>query len=78
MKQERELHGPPMYFTPDWEKAKESVRKLAELSPEVALTGHGQPMSGRDLQFGLNRLAEHFDELAVPEQGRYVNDNEKA
>ncbi|TYA13401.1 MBL fold metallo-hydrolase [Paenibacillus faecis] len=78
MKQERELHGPPMYFTPDWEHAKESVRKLAALFPEVALTGHGQPMSGRDLQFGLNRLAEHFDELAVPEQGRYVNDNEKA
>ena len=40
-----EMHGPPMYFTPDWPSAKESVRTLASLSLYRAITGHGQAMS---------------------------------
>ncbi len=75
MKQSQELHGPPMYFTPDWEAAKESVRKLASLPIETAVTGHGVPMSGEELRSGLQRLSEHFDELAIPDQGRYVEDD---
>ncbi|GIP20019.1 MBL fold metallo-hydrolase [Paenibacillus sp. J22TS3] len=71
--QEVELHGPPAYFTPDWELAKASVLKLATLRPELAITGHGQPVSGQVLQEGLEYLARHFDEVAVPEQGRYVD-----
>ena len=70
--QTKEVHGPPMYFTPDWLLAKQSVRKLAKLSPELAVTGHGVPLGGEELRSGLNRLAERFDELAVPEQGKYV------
>ncbi|RCX23378.1 glyoxylase-like metal-dependent hydrolase (beta-lactamase superfamily II) [Fontibacillus phaseoli] len=73
MRQEKEIHGPPMYFTPDWETAKVSLCKLAELSPETAITGHGVPMTGEELRFGLHRLCEHFEEIAVPEQGRYVD-----
>lgn len=67
-----EVHGPPMYFTPDWPAAGRSVERLAALSPESAVTGHGQPLGGEALRAGLRRLAEHFEELAVPEQGRYV------
>ncbi len=29
----QELHGPPMYYTSDWEKARESLRRLAPLEP---------------------------------------------
>lgn len=70
--QEAEIHGPPMYFTPDWPTAWESVRALAALEPELAVTGHGLPMSGEGLRSGLHRLAQRFAELAIPEHGRYV------
>jgi glyoxylase-like metal-dependent hydrolase (beta-lactamase superfamily II) len=67
-----ELHGPPMYFTPDWVSAEQSVKLLARLEPELALTGHGRPMQAETLRQALNHLAEKFAELAVPKQGRYV------
>lgn len=75
--QEKELHGPPMYFTPDWDAARESVRRLEALNPALAVTGHGVPMSGDELSVSLKRLARDFDELAVPEQGRYVEEDKK-
>ena len=67
-----ELHGPPMYFTPDWEKARASVRRLAELEPEVAVTGHGPAVHGAELRTALHALARDFDDVAVPKHGRYV------
>ena len=68
----REMHGPPMYFTPDWPASRESVRALSQLNPDAAGTGHGLPMFGPALRAELQHLADHFDELAVPKQGRYV------
>ena len=66
------VHGPPAYFTTDWSQARESVRALAALRPEVAATGHGAPMRGAALRAQLDRLAADFDRLAVPSDGRYV------
>ena len=71
--QRRQMHGPPAYFTADWGAAKASVERLAALRPEVALTGHGRPMRGDRLRRDLEWLAEHFDRLAVPASGRYVD-----
>ena len=34
--QRPEMHGPPMYFTPDWGDARQSVRRLAEYAPTAA------------------------------------------
>ena len=70
--QEPELHGPPMYLTPDWVSAKASVQKLAALAPELVIPGHGRAMSGPALRSALDELARRFDEVAVPEGGRYV------
>ena len=67
-----ELHGPPMYFTHDWQAARDSVRRLAALSPELAVTGHGRAMHGAPLRQGLESLAARFDEVAVPRDGTYV------
>lgn len=75
--QEKELHGPPAYFTTNWEQARDSVCKLAALRPQRAITGHGQPVAGEQLRTGLDHLAKNFDELAVPEHGRYVDDQSK-
>ncbi|SFE43157.1 MBL fold metallo-hydrolase [Alteribacillus iranensis] len=76
-KQEKEITGPPRYFTPDWQKAKESVKNLAQLNPDAVLTGHGRPMTGTELKEGLHTLARHFEEIAVPDHGRYVDSKDE-
>jgi glyoxylase-like metal-dependent hydrolase (beta-lactamase superfamily II) len=70
--QRPELHGPPAYFTTDWDAARESVRRLADLDPMFIAPGHGQPMSGTETAAALRRLAERFDEVARPATGKYV------
>ncbi|MED5051670.1 MBL fold metallo-hydrolase [Anoxybacteroides rupiense] len=70
--QKLEFSGPPRYFTNDWEKAKESVRKLATLHPKVAVTGHGKPVTGEQLRAGLIQLVRDFDHIAVPDYGKYI------
>ncbi|KOR82745.1 metallo-beta-lactamase [Bacillus sp. FJAT-22058] len=70
--QEEEIAGPPRYLTTDWEAAKESVRVLESLKPAVAITGHGFPVEGKELEMGLAKLAKEFDSLAKPDHGKYV------
>ncbi|MEN1968465.1 MBL fold metallo-hydrolase [Lentibacillus sp. N15] len=70
--QTEEVNGPPRYLTTDWYAAKESVKKLAELNPELAVTGHGHAMEGEALTKGLKHLIENFDEIAVPDHGRFI------
>ncbi len=70
--QKPEMHGPPAYFTQDWQAARESVRKLAALQPELAVTGHGPAMKGEVMLQALQVLARNFDSVAVPDHGKYV------
>lgn len=72
--QQEKISGPPRYFTCDWQKAAESVSKLAHLEPEVVATGHGKPQYGEKMREKLHALAEHFSEKAVPAHGRYSKD----
>ncbi|WP_169083482.1 MBL fold metallo-hydrolase [Paenibacillus sp. PL91] len=72
MTQEQEISGPPKYFTTDWASAEKSVKKLADLDPYLAITGHGEPMFGETLKGNLTLLTKKFKEIAVPEQGRFV------
>jgi glyoxylase-like metal-dependent hydrolase (beta-lactamase superfamily II) len=67
-----ELHGPPKYFTPDWGAARRSVARVAELEPELLVTGHGPPLQGPGVARQLHRLARDFERVAVPARGRYV------
>lgn len=76
--QEPELHGPPKYFTHDWQAARESVVRLAQLEPELVVTGHGRAMRGAAMREALHTLAQDFDRLAVPEHGRYVDAPQRA
>lgn len=73
MTQEQEISGPPRYLTPDWAASKQSVEKLAALEPEVAVTGHGLPMTGEILADNLQYLVQHFNQIAVPDYGKYIN-----
>ncbi|KAA0576892.1 MBL fold metallo-hydrolase [Azospirillum sp. B21] len=70
--QRAEMHGPPMYFTVEWDKARESVARLAALEPELVITGHGEPMRGAEMRAALHRLADEFDRIAIPRQGIYL------
>jgi len=70
--QRPEMHGPPAYYTIDWQAAEASVDALAALDPYVAVTGHGVAMRGNQLRADLQDLAAHFRERAVPKHGRYV------
>ena len=72
--QKKEVNGPPRYLTTDWVAAFESVKKLQALSPQTVVSGHGTFMKGKALKEGLIKLVQHFDELAVPDHGRYVKD----
>jgi glyoxylase-like metal-dependent hydrolase (beta-lactamase superfamily II) len=65
--QQPELHGPPAYFTQDWNQARASVQRLASLDPAIVAPGHGKPMAGAGVAEALRQLASRFDEIAVPE-----------
>ena len=67
------LHGPPMYFTQNWQDSKSSVERLAALEPEVAITGHGPALHGSEMRRALSTLAHDFDLIAVPEHGKYLD-----
>ncbi len=71
--QEKEVNGPPRYFTTDWEAAKQAAKTLRDLQPNVILPGHGRVMEGAELTAGLNHLVDNFDTVAVPAHGKYVN-----
>jgi glyoxylase-like metal-dependent hydrolase (beta-lactamase superfamily II) len=70
--QRPELHGPPMYYTTDWSAARESVERLAALEPVFIAASHGQPMAGKETAMALRELAWRFEEVAMPEKGKYV------
>jgi glyoxylase-like metal-dependent hydrolase (beta-lactamase superfamily II) len=68
------LSGPPKYFTPDWGTAAGSVKKLAELEPNVIATGHGHSFYGDTGRKALHKLARNFWQIGMPVTGRYVKE----
>lgn len=70
----KQLSGPPKYLTCNWPAAKNSLMKLEALHPEIAASGHGKPMEGVELRVELGKLVNKFNTLAVPSEGRYVNE----
>jgi glyoxylase-like metal-dependent hydrolase (beta-lactamase superfamily II) len=71
--QRPELHGPPAYMTTDWDRARQSVERLADLRPNCVAAGHGRPLAGPDVADALAALARDFDKVARPAHGRYVD-----
>ncbi|WP_435169896.1 MBL fold metallo-hydrolase [Falsirhodobacter sp. 1013] len=70
--QKPELHGPPAYFTSDWAAAEASVRKLADLEPDVIVTGHGPAGAGMRFRSALHQLANGFARIGLPPASRYL------
>jgi glyoxylase-like metal-dependent hydrolase (beta-lactamase superfamily II) len=70
--QKPEMHGPPMYYTQNFDDAEASVKELAALQPELCITGHGRAMRGEAMRGALSRLAQEFRSVAIPPHGKYV------
>jgi glyoxylase-like metal-dependent hydrolase (beta-lactamase superfamily II) len=71
--QRQELHGPPAYFTIDWQKARQSVATIASLKPAIVASGHGEPMRGETMPDKLADLVRNFERREKPKHGRYVH-----
>src|SRR5262249_35297275 len=69
LSRKRELARPPTPFTIDWNAARESLKKLAALRPNIIGSGHGIPMFDSDLPERLENFAANF---RTPRRGRYV------
>jgi glyoxylase-like metal-dependent hydrolase (beta-lactamase superfamily II) len=76
--QRTSMHGPPMYYTTEWDKAGTSVARLAALDPELVITGHGEPLRGPEMSAALRQLASNFDAVAVPRTGKYLTNPARA
>ena len=72
--QKEEVCGPPVYLTTDWPMALESVQRLERLQPATVIPGHGTAMAGNALQEGLHRLITRWQEVAVPDHGKWVRE----
>ena len=72
LSQQEKVSGPPKYFTTNWEQAKQSLQKIIDLNPKLAIVSHGQPIEGEDLKQQLDQLMNHFDEVAKPHHGKFV------
>lgn len=70
--QKEKVSGPPAYLTTDWKTAEASVKTLSLLEPSLIIPSHGMPMKGEELSGYLRNLARHFENIAVPEHGRFV------
>lgn len=71
--QKEEISGPPKYLTTDWAEAEKSIRRLEQLDPALVIPSHGQPMAGEELKRHLKYLTRYFEEVALPDQGRFVD-----
>ncbi len=72
LSQHEKVSGPPKYFTTNWEQAKQSLQKIIDLNPRLAIVSHGQPIEGENLKQQLDQLMNHFDEVAKPHHGKFV------
>ncbi|HEX8315722.1 MAG TPA: MBL fold metallo-hydrolase [Flavisolibacter sp.] len=73
--QKKEVCGPPVYLTTDWNAAYESVQRLVALNPQKLVPGHGSAMEGEALIEGLQQLIREWEEVAVPDHGKWVRTN---
>jgi glyoxylase-like metal-dependent hydrolase (beta-lactamase superfamily II) len=67
--QKQRVSRPASPFTFDWQKARASVRALADLKPSALACGHGEPMVGAHVAGELEEFAKAF---TPPARGRYA------
>jgi glyoxylase-like metal-dependent hydrolase (beta-lactamase superfamily II) len=67
-----ELRPPPAYFTTDWVAARRSIETIEGLQCRTIVPGHGRPMVGTSVAIQIRRLLEHWEEIGLPDHGRYV------
>lgn len=61
MTQPPELHGPPAYFTTNWDDAAISIRRLSLLHSHILAPGHGKPLAGTTVEQRFAEFASQFE-----------------
>lgn len=64
--QQPEVHGPPAYFTADWDAACRSIARLAALEPACVAPGHGRALEGPQTRRALQALSARFERQCRP------------
>lgn len=70
--QETNVSGPLAYLTTDWASAEKSVKELTALKPSLIIPSHGQSISGSAISYYLENLSKHFESIAVPKYGHFI------
>ncbi len=71
--QQEQVKGPPAYLTTAWDEAKKSIENIKALNPKLAIPSHGLPLKDDELTRHLDLLARNFNQIAMPDQGRFVD-----
>lgn len=66
------LSRPPTPFTPDWQSARASLERLADLEPACIGAGHGPPLTAADTAARLRHFVDH--RFQPPRRGRYATE----
>src|SRR4051794_19640123 len=65
-----ELHGPPAYFTSNWNDAIDSIHRLSLLHPVTLAPGHGKPLAGSEIEQKFSVFASSFGKSERSEERR--------
>ncbi len=61
-------------LTTDRDAAYESVQRLAALNPNILIPGYGTVMEGAELNNGFLRLIAGWEDVALPDHGKWVRE----
>ncbi len=66
--------GDAGYATIDWNAARNSIRRLLDLKPSLAIPSHGKPLRGEELSRRLETLLDQMNGMVKPDPGLYADE----
>ena len=73
--QKQSQNGETAYATIDWSAARNSIQRLLDLNPSLAIPSHGKPMRGEELSGRLQKLLGQMNEMVKPYPGFYTEES---
>ena len=74
--QQNHIKGAPAYLTEAWDETKKSVQNVKTLDPKFAIPSHATH-EGRRVDQTLELLSQNFSQIAVLDQGHFVDKQDK-
>lgn len=73
--QKQRQAGETEYATIDWSAARNSIQRLLNLKPSLAIPSHGKPMRSEELSRRLQTLLGQMNEMVKPYPGFYADES---